>query len=256
MNDTTETKPQILIVDDESSIRDLLAQMLADEYHCVTSESAEAAILECEARKFELVISDINLGGMTGVEMVPRIKSLSPDTVVMMISGANSVDTAIDAMRVGVFDYLPKPFDFDQVIVAVRRALTHHRTLVAKRVHEVELARLVEQKTAELQHIAHHDKLTDLPNEIMFGDRLSELLAGYDVSGRAAVLLISVSNLRAVRDSIGKAAADKILFEVARRLRALGKDGMVARFEGDKFALAIADADSNRVVEANRQIFA
>ena len=121
MSDSAPPTPKILIVDDEEAIRNLLAEMLGDEYACVTAGSAETALLEFQNANFDLVISDINLGGMSGVEMVPRILSISPDTVVMMISGAQSVDTAIEAMRVGAFDYIRKPFDFDHVVVAVKR---------------------------------------------------------------------------------------------------------------------------------------
>src|SRR5688500_2773476 len=182
MSDAFDNKPRVLIVDDELAIRDLLAQMLSDDCACITSPSAEAALEEFRTSTFDLVISDINLGGMSGVEMVPRIQKISPDTVVMMISGAYNVDAAIDAMRVGVFDYVRKPFDHDHVLVAVRRALDHQQALVAKRQRHVELATLVEQKTAEVLHLTHHDVLTGLPNQTMFKDRVSHILGTHGLN--------------------------------------------------------------------------
>lgn len=249
LRDVNETKPRVLIVDDEPMIRELLAQILSVECSCVTSESAEAALEEFRAGRFDLVISDVNLGGMSGVEMVPRIQSLSPETVVMMISGAHSVDTAIDAMRVGVFDYVRKPFEQDQVIAAVRRALTHQESLAAQRRHERELASLVEKKTAELHHIAHHDALTGLPNETLFKDRLANTLAGCDLNQKAAIILICISSLRVVRDSIGLAAANEILLDASRRLLELSDADLLARFEGDKFAMLVPRTQPDRVVE-------
>ena len=190
MSDSAPPTPKILIVDDEEAIRNLLAEMLGDEYACVTAGSAETALLEFQNANFDLVISDINLGGMSGVEMVPRILSISPDTVVMMISGAQSVDTAIEAMRVGAFDYIRKPFDFDHVVVAVKRALAHNELLTEKRRHENELEMLVEQRTAQLHHLVNHDALTDLPNVTLFEDRVSQALAGTGRKQRAAISLI------------------------------------------------------------------
>ena len=254
MSDLIEDKARILIVDDEHAIRDLLADMLADDYHCVTVESAEAALSEFERGDFQLVISDINLGGMSGVEMVPRIRSLSPDTVVMMISGEATIDTAIDAMRLGVFDYVRKPFAVDQVVAAVHRAIDHYASLAEKRRYEIELATLVEQRTAELHHLAHHDVLTGLPNEIMFADRLREILANSSLRSKNAVVLIGLSNLRAVRDTIGPAAANAILVDVTQRLRSMDPDAIIARVDGDKFACFITDTDSGRVVEIVNRI--
>ena len=255
MSEAAEKKPRILIVDDESAIRELLAEMLADEYECIKSESAEAALAEFEREVFDLVISDVNLGGMTGVEMVPRIQSISPDTVVMVISGASSVDIAIDAMRAGVFDYLRKPFDYDQVIAAVRRALEHRRSLVEKRLHANELATLVEQRTAEVRQLSQYDKSTGLPNESTFESRLEQMLDAYDSNQQTAVLLLSVPTLRAVRDGIGQAAANRILVEIARRLQSLDRDMWVARFEGDKFGSLVSNTDSSSIVELVKRVF-
>ena len=219
MSELFDQKPRILIVDDELAIRDLLADMLSDEYACVTAESAEDALDEFRKKSFDLVISDINLGGMSGVEMAPQILSSSPDTVVMMISGEQSVDSAIGALRVGVFDYVRKPFAYDQVIFAVHKALSHRGSLVAKRRHELDLETLVEQKSAELHHLTHHDVLTDLPNETMFEDRLRDILAHSKPKQQVAVLVIGVSNLRSIRDSLGQTAANRIVLEMSQRLR-------------------------------------
>lgn len=255
MDATEVTKPRVLIVDDEPMIRELLADILAGECACTLAPSAEIALETFRTSgAFDLVISDINLGGMTGVEMVPQILDHSPQTVVMMISGAQTVDAAIDAMRVGVFDYLRKPFDRAQVIAAVRRALEHRRSLVEKRRREVELATLVEQKDAELHYLANHDPLTNLPNESMFKDRFTEILATIDLNQRAAVMLVGISNLRAVRDSIGLNAANQILLDASKRLTNVARGNMLARFDGDKFGILISHSNADRVVELSTSV--
>jgi len=142
--------PRILIVDDELEITEILADLLSEEYDCQKAGSAEQALSRLEQSEFQLVISDITMPGMTGLEMIPHIKERSPDTVVVMISGMQTVESAIGALRLGAFDYLMKPFDLRQVEAVVKRALEHHDLIVAKQRYENHLEELVEQRTAEL----------------------------------------------------------------------------------------------------------
>ena len=146
----TIASPRILIVDDEVEITEILADLLSEEYECLRAGSAEQALTELRASQFQLVISDITMPGMTGLEMIPHVKSLSPETVVVMISGMQTVESAIGALRLGAFDYLMKPFDLRQVEAVVKRALEHYDLVVAKQRYENHLEELVEQRTAEL----------------------------------------------------------------------------------------------------------
>ena len=147
----TTVLPRILIVDDEIEITEILADLLSEDYECLKAGSAEDALARLgEGSKFQLVISDITMPGMSGLEMIPHVKELSPDTVVVMISGMQTVESAIKALRLGAFDYLMKPFDLRQVEAVVKRALEHHELVVAKQRYENHLEELVEQRTAEL----------------------------------------------------------------------------------------------------------
>jgi len=142
--------PRILIVDDEVEITEILADLLSEDYECTRSGSAEEALVRLHEGEFQLVISDITMPGMSGLDMIPHVKDLSPDTVVVMISGMQTVESAIGALRLGAFDYLMKPFDLRQVEAVVKRALEHHELVVAKQRYENHLEELVEQRTAEL----------------------------------------------------------------------------------------------------------
>lgn len=146
----TTVSPRILIVDDEVEITEILADLLSEEYECLRAASAEEALAHLHKAEFELVISDITMPGMSGLEMIPHVKALTPDTVVVMISGMQTVESAIGALRLGAFDYLMKPFDLRQVEAVVKRALEHHDLVVAKRRYENHLEELVEQRTVEL----------------------------------------------------------------------------------------------------------
>jgi len=145
-----DSKSQILIVDDEPDITEILSDLLGDEHHCTTANSAEEALALLAKNEFQLVVSDITMPGMSGLEMLPRAKSISPNTVIVMISGMQTVESAIGALRLGGFDYLMKPFDLRQVEAVVKRALEHHELIAAKQRYENHLEELVEQRTAEL----------------------------------------------------------------------------------------------------------
>ncbi|HEX5891124.1 MAG TPA: HD domain-containing phosphohydrolase [Pyrinomonadaceae bacterium] len=146
----TIASPRILIVDDEIEITEILADLLSEDYDCIRAGSAEQALALLQDNEFQLVISDITMPGMSGLEMIPHVKAISPDTVVVMISGMQTVESAIGALRLGAFDYLMKPFDLRQVEAVVKRALEHHDLVVAKQRYENHLEELVEQRTAEL----------------------------------------------------------------------------------------------------------
>ena len=143
-------RPRILIVDDEPEITAILADLFAGQYDCTTASSAEEALATMSGKEYELVVSDITMPGMSGLDMIPLVKSDSPNTVVVMISGMQTVESAIDALRLGAFDYVMKPFDLRQVEAVVTRALEHQDLIVAKQRYENHLEELVEQRTAEL----------------------------------------------------------------------------------------------------------
>jgi cyclic di-GMP phosphodiesterase len=145
-------RSRILIVDDEAEITAILTDLFAGTHDCTTAGSAEEALEQLKNNDFELVVSDITMPGMSGLDMIPHVKSMSPNTVVVMISGMQTVESAIGALRLGAFDYVMKPFDLRQVEAVVKRALEHQDLIVAKQRYEDHLEELVEQRTAELDN--------------------------------------------------------------------------------------------------------
>src|SRR2546421_282079 len=141
---------RLLIADDDVGVRGVLEEFLCADYECEAVGSAEEALALLGVGRFQLVISDIAMEGMTGLEMIPRVRAQSPDTLVIMVSGSQTVESAVEAMRAGAFDYITKPFDLDHVALAVRRAIEHQRLLVAKRRYETYLERMIRQRTSEL----------------------------------------------------------------------------------------------------------
>src|ERR1700687_1977650 len=99
-------KPTILIIDDDEHVRSLLATLFADEYECINAASGEDALALLAKREFDLVITDINMGGISGLDLLPQVHRYCPDTVVVMVSGEKTIEDAIEAMQGGAFDYV------------------------------------------------------------------------------------------------------------------------------------------------------
>lgn len=129
----SEEKLRILIVEDENEISNVLHEFLSRSYHCATVDSAEKALALLARQPFDLILSDIMLAQMSGLEMVPQILELAPESVVIMISGQQTIEFAIEAMRAGAFDYITKPFELNEVGTSVRRALDRLKQLKAER---------------------------------------------------------------------------------------------------------------------------
>ncbi|HLL72202.1 MAG TPA: HD domain-containing phosphohydrolase [Pyrinomonadaceae bacterium] len=150
MSKQTGSKTRLLIADDEPEIRSILEEFLCERYDCRTVCSAEEALALLRTEKFDLIISDIQMDGMSGLEMVPHVRALAPETVIIMISGAQTIECAIEALRAGAFDYVTKPFDLRHVEMAVERASEHRELLRSKRRYETFLEESIKLRTKEL----------------------------------------------------------------------------------------------------------
>ncbi|MEI6668395.1 MAG: sigma-54 dependent transcriptional regulator [Acidobacteriota bacterium] len=115
---------RILVVDDERSMRELLTIILRREGHdVVVAESGSMAIAVLEKEPVDVLISDIRMPGMSGVELLGAAKRLDPDLVGIMITAYASTETAVEALRLGAYDYITKPFDVEELKAKIRNAL-------------------------------------------------------------------------------------------------------------------------------------
>mgnify|MGYP005838055397 CR=1 FL=1 len=118
-------KISILIVDDEESVRDSLYNwFIEDGYRVETAENAKVALSLVEEKTFDIILADIKMPGMDGMEMHRRIKSLNKDPIFIIMTAFASVDTAVQALKDGAFDYVTKPFDPDDLSHLIRNAAT------------------------------------------------------------------------------------------------------------------------------------
>jgi len=118
------TPPHLLVVDDELSMRELLEYMLTKEGYAVTcAENGRKAISLLEKNKYDLLLCDIRLGDISGLDVLRASKNSSQDTVVILISAYATTETAVEAMNEGAYDYVPKPFDKDELMQTIAKAL-------------------------------------------------------------------------------------------------------------------------------------
>lgn len=130
MSTRSDSKPLILVVDDEASIREFLQIMLKREKMLVeVAQNGREALEKLAHQSFDLVITDMQMPEVTGLELLAKIKEKDPETPVMMITAFGSTETAVEAMKLGAYDYLSKPFKIDDVKIRIRKAL-EKRTLV------------------------------------------------------------------------------------------------------------------------------
>ncbi|MDQ2920638.1 MAG: EAL domain-containing protein [Acidobacteriota bacterium] len=260
MQTAFKNNQRILIIDDDEHIRGLLLNVLSDNYDCSEAESAEHALIALSESHFDLVISDIQMGGMSGLELVPRVHSIAPDCVVVMVSGRSNIETAIAAMRAGAFDYIMKPFNVRHLEAAVERARKQSVLLQEKRIYKEQIESLLLQRTAEVDRLAYYDTLTDLPNRTLFEDRLAQALAvGQRKNQTLVILFVSLDQWKKVNDSLGHPLADRLLKEVASRLRlCVTESDTVARFGGEEFAILLRTfgqtRDALEIIGAIREV--
>ncbi len=124
----SDERPRVLIVDDEKFIRDILADFLGMEgYFVRTAEDGAAALDEINSAHYDLIISDLKMPRMGGIELLSAIAAAAPNALTVIMTGFGTVETAIDAMKRGAYDYILKPFKVEEVIRVVQRGIDKQR---------------------------------------------------------------------------------------------------------------------------------
>lgn len=131
MTQTTAKAPTILVADDEANIRRVLEAMLTKEgYTVLLAENGKRAFDVVSANAIDVLISDLIMPDMTGVELLQKVKQVQPECSAIIVTAYGTIKSAVEAMRYGAFSYLTKPFEWEEVSQSVKGALAHHAMLV------------------------------------------------------------------------------------------------------------------------------
>ena len=119
----TVPMPTILIVDDDAAVRGMLYDLLSEKYECNTASMAEEALQYLEVEKYDAILTDLAMPGLTGVELLKRVQQTDTETPVILISGRGTEQDPEDLIELGAFAYVTKPFNLDEIEEVVERAV-------------------------------------------------------------------------------------------------------------------------------------
>lgn len=204
-----------LVVDDEPRIRGALARLLDSAgYEVRQAESGAAAIAALEQERFPVVLSDIRMPGKDGVALLHEIRERWPDVAVLMLTAVAEVDTAVSCLQAGAFDYIPKPFQVDEVRARVAQALEKRRLILENRAYQQHLAEMVDQQAMRIEELFLEGVQT-----------LAHALEAKDpyTKGHSARVAAYAGRVASV---LGMPETDIQLIELAAELHDIGKIGV------------------------------
>lgn len=213
----------ILIVDDDPLNRVVLENTLSDEYSISLCASGEEAVSFLESNTVDLIISDIRMPGMSGYDLLEKLKEKQSTYSIpfIIISASNSYNDEAKGLEMGAMDYITKPFS--PVIVKAR--VKNHLA--------------IKQKNDLLEKLAAIDGLTEIPNRRLLDETLASYWHGCSQSYEPfALFLVDIDYFKEFNDTYGYAAGDQCLIKVAQALNECSRkyDGFVARYDGVRFA--------------------
>ncbi|MBT8091971.1 MAG: response regulator, partial [Gammaproteobacteria bacterium] len=212
---------RVLVVDDDASILGVVSEVLEDDgYDVTTVGSGEEAIEILKDNQFALVMSDIRLPGINGIGLLKHIKSVSPRTAVIIITSHGSMQTSIEAIKLGAYDYILKPFeDLSLISNSAKRAVDAFNVDVERSqlMHSLKLSNEELARMNEVFHgLAIRDGLTDLYNHRHINDMLDEEIRKAQIEGGdLSLIFIDVDNFKIFNDVHGHQNGDILLRELS-----------------------------------------
>ena len=238
---------RILIAEDDPDYRELLsrrASRMGLEVH--QAADGQQAIDALQEHEFDALVLDLYMPEHTGLEVIDAARKIDQDIQALILTGSASVETAVDALRAGVYDYLTKPLEsMTSFELALSRAL-ERRYLVK------ENKRLFE----EIQRLAVTDSLTGLYNRHKLQDSLAtEVERAKRYNRPLSIIMIDMDKLKVINDTYGHAAGDEALKLVAKSIQhSIRKVDLGTRFGGDEFIVLLPEADHKEAASVAKRI--
>jgi len=240
-----EMPMNVLVVDDEEVIREVLKEVLTEAgYKVWTAKDGEEAIEKMKEAQFSVVITDIKMPGMDGVQVTRKFKELDSDTEVVVITGYASIDSAVSVLKEGAYDYITKPFNVDEIKIVVGRAAEHYKLLQEAKEKE------------KYKQLAIVDALTGVYNRRYLDETLPrEIERAKRYEHPLGLLMIDIDYFKRFNDSEGHLAGDWALKKVAQLIagNVRGTD-LVFRYGGEEFVVLLPETDKAGSVSVAQRI--
>jgi len=204
--------PHILVMEDEASVAQGLQLVLSEEgYDVNVAMTGGSALDTFNKEAFDLLVADLRLPDIDGMEVVRQVKESKPETEVIVITGYSTVDSAVEAMKLGAFEYLPKPFTDEQFKQVVEGALKEKKAVAVEKPavdFDSEEGRLI-QKREVIRVLDRTAEDSDFWHELM--EKGSEALQDYQLSGRARYA-ITQGDLNWINENVGELTQKQLMF--------------------------------------------
>ena len=175
---------RVLVVDDEESVRNLLQRILEGTgYQVTTAADGKEALYKVSLGEVELVLLDIKMPEMSGIEALSKLTADSPDTCAIMVTSVAETETAVEAMKLGAYDYILKTFDRDDVLQKVLGAVERWKRQLREKHRYLELQKSITEKTQLMQ-----EQFVELVNSLARENQLLHELAGRQAGGGKELL--------------------------------------------------------------------
>jgi len=227
-----ETASRVLVVDDEDIMQDVMTDILTESgYSVEVADNGQSALEKVENGSYDLVFADIRMPVMNGMEFLRQAKDRKPDLDIIMMTGYASVDVAVEAMKLGAFDFITKPFN-----------LEHIRIVAARAVERRKLKRQAEEGEYYKQ-LSLTDGLTELYNHRHFYKLLNVEVSRAERQGSSfCLLMIDVDDFKVYNDTLGHTDGDYALRFLAWLLKHHGRmSDVVCRYGGEEFSVILPD---------------
>ena len=227
---TNHKGTRILIADDDISVRKILSlRLTAEGYDCVTASDGDGALEKLSDSQFALALLDITMPGKSGVDVLKEIQAKYPDMVAIMVTAVADIEIAINSLRIGAYDYIIKPFDFNVLVISIDRALEKRRLVLENKSYQLHLEEKIKEQSERI-HKSFYNAISSLAYALEAKDKYT---SGH--SQRVAKIAVSIAHeLDMPDDDVEKIRFAGLVHDIGKigiRESVLNKQGKLTKEE-------------------------